>query len=112
MYILDDGIRLNAQLDMPEHFEGKCPLVIVIHGFTGHMEERHITAVSAMFNEIGCATLRVDMYGHGHSGGRVRIQELDGGNGGIQQNQPPGADRRRGFDPHRQLRTGFRQVRR
>ncbi len=76
MYILDDGIRLNAQLDMPEHFEGKCPLVIVIHGFTGHMEERHITAVSAMFNEIGCATLRVDMYGHGHSDGRFRDHTL------------------------------------
>ena len=55
---------------MPHRCGEKCPLVIVIHGFTGHMEERHITAVSAALNEIGYATLRVDMYGHGRSDGR------------------------------------------
>ena len=76
MYILDDGVRLNAQLDMPERFDGRCPLVIVIHGFTGHMEERHILAFSRMFRELGCATLRVDMYGHGHSDGRFRDHTL------------------------------------
>ena len=70
MFILDDGIRLNAKIDMPYRCGEKCPLVIVIHGFTGHMEERHITAVSATLNEIGYATLRVDMYGHGSSDGR------------------------------------------
>ena len=69
MYILDDGIRLNARLEMPAGNPVKCPLVIVIHGFTGHMEERHIVAVSNTFNELGYATLRVDMYGHGHSDG-------------------------------------------
>ena len=51
-FIMDDGIRLNIKLDMPKTFTGKCPLVIVIHGFTGHMEERHITAVSSMLNQI------------------------------------------------------------
>ena len=69
MYIFDDGIRLNAKLEKPSSWKHSYPLVIVIHGFTGHMEERHITAVSRMLNEIGCATLRVDMYGHGNSGG-------------------------------------------
>ena len=58
MYIMDDGIRLNAKLDMPENHGEKCPLVIVIHGFTGHMEERHIVAVSQTLNSIGYATLR------------------------------------------------------
>ncbi len=76
MFIMDDGIRLNARLDMPRERAGRCPLVIVIHGFTGHSEERHITAVSRMFNEIGCATLRVDMYGHGLSGGEFRNHTL------------------------------------
>ena len=76
MYIADDGIRLNACLDMPAEKREKCPLVIVIHGFTGHMEERHITAVSRMLNEIGFATLRVDMYGHGHSEGTFRNHTL------------------------------------
>ena len=42
-YITDDGIQLHAKLDMPEEKE-KCPLVIVFHGLTGNMEERHITA--------------------------------------------------------------------
>ena len=72
-YIPDDGIRLNAKLDIPE---GSDRLVIVIHGFTGHMEETHITAVSKAFNDIGCATLRVDMYGHGHSDGAFRDHTL------------------------------------
>ena len=76
MYIIDDGIRLNAQLDRPASGAQKCPLVIVIHGFTGHMEERHITAVSRMLNENGFATLRVDMYGHGHSDGEFRNHTL------------------------------------
>ena len=76
MYITDDGIRLNAKLDMPEPAEGKHPLVIVIHGFTGHMEERHITAVAKTLNGIGFATLRVDMYGHGNSDGKFENHTL------------------------------------
>ena len=51
MFIMDDGIRLNAKLDLPTPSEGKHPLVIVIHGFTGHMEERHITAVQQTLND-------------------------------------------------------------
>lgn len=76
MYILDDGIKLNAKLEMPVKAEGKHPLVIIIHGFTGHMEERHLVAVSRMLNEIGCATLRVDMYGHGNSEGKFHDHTL------------------------------------
>jgi len=76
MEIVDDGIRLNAALDLPETGGGSCPLVIVIHGFTGHMEERHIRAVSEALNAVGCATLRVDMYGHGRSGGSFRDHTL------------------------------------
>ncbi len=76
MFIEDDGIRLSAALDLPAGGNGKRPLVIVIHGFTGNKEERHITAVSEMLNGIGCATLRVDMYGHGGSGGSFRDHTL------------------------------------
>ena len=76
MFITDDGIKLNIKLDMPEGSPVKCPLVIVIHGFTGHMEERHITAVAKTLNETGFATLRVDMYGHGSSEGRFRNHTL------------------------------------
>ena len=76
MFIMDDGIRLNAKLDMPREHGEKCPLVIVIHGFTGHMEERHIVAVAQALNEIGFATLRVDMYGHGNSDGKFEDHTL------------------------------------
>lgn len=69
MYITDDGIRLNAALDMPEGGAGRCPLVIVLHGYSGHSEERHIAAAAKLMNELGYATLRVDLYGHGKSDG-------------------------------------------
>ena len=76
MYIMDDGIRLNLSLDMPAGNPERCPLVIVIHGFTGHMEERHILAVSEAIRETGCATLRAEMYGHGSSGGTFKKHTL------------------------------------
>ena len=76
MFIMDDGIRLNAQIELPEKHGEKMPMVIVIHGFTGHMEERHIIAVAAALREVGCATLRVDMYGHGHSDGAFHDHNL------------------------------------
>ena len=64
-----------CKADMPEEKE-KCPLVIVFHGLTGNMEERHITAVSSAMNEIGFATLRVELYGHGKSGGTFEQHNL------------------------------------
>lgn len=68
-YIDSDGIRVHAKLDFPQEVADKYPLVIVIHGFTGHMEERHIVAVAQAMNAVGYATLRVEMYGHGGSDG-------------------------------------------
>ncbi|MBQ8161679.1 MAG: alpha/beta fold hydrolase [Clostridia bacterium] len=72
----DDGIRLDAVLEMPEDFTGSCPLVIVLHGFTGHKEERHILGVSEAIRDCGCATLRADLYGHGLSGGTFQDHTL------------------------------------
>lgn len=71
----DDGIRLHMKLDKPEGFT-KGPLMILIHGFTGHMEERHILAVRDTALEAGFAVLRADMYGHGHSDGEFRNHTL------------------------------------
>ncbi len=76
MYIDCDGIKLNAYLDMPKENIEKCPLCIIIHGFTGHSEERHIVAVQKALNEIGVATLRADMYGHGKSDGKFEDHTL------------------------------------
>lgn len=67
-YIPSDGIRLHAKLDKPEG-TGKCPLCILIHGFTGHMEEEHIIAAQKAMNDAGVAVLRVEMFGHGKSEG-------------------------------------------
>ncbi len=77
MIIQEDGIRLDAVLDLPANTSGeKTPLVILLHGFTGFKEERHIVGVSRALNSIGCATLRADLYGHGKSGGRFRDHTL------------------------------------
>ncbi|MEE0028029.1 MAG: alpha/beta hydrolase [Atopobiaceae bacterium] len=67
-FYIDSDVRLHAKLERPGSFE-HGPLAIVLHGLTGHMEERHIVAVSKTLNELGVATLRVELYGHGQSGG-------------------------------------------
>ena len=71
MKILDDGIELDAIQTLPDNYrEGeKFPLLILIHGFTGHKEEDHLMAIAEGVRSIGFATLQVDMYGHGMSGG-------------------------------------------
>ena len=76
MYIYEDGLKLNAILDMPDNGGEKCPLCVVVHGFTGHIEEEHIVAVAKAMNEVGVATLRVDLYGHGKSDGEFRNHNL------------------------------------
>ena len=73
-FIWDDGIRLHLKLDFPQENcgdrigkgcgafspepeePGKLPLMILVHGFTGDMEERHITAVQRTANEEGFAS--------------------------------------------------------
>lgn len=76
MYIVDDGIRLNAILDRPANSPEKQPLLVIIHGFTGHVMERHILAFAETANDLGIATLRVDMYGHGSSDGKFEDHTL------------------------------------
>ena len=74
-FINDDGIKLHAKLEKPDHVE-KCPLLVIIHGLTGHMEERHIAAVADTALELDMAALRVEMYGHGKSEGRFEDHTL------------------------------------
>ena len=74
-YIDNDGIKLHAKLEMPEGKE-KCPLMIVVHGYTGDMEEAHIIGAANAAVECGFAALRVEMYGHGKSGGAFRDHTL------------------------------------
>ena len=74
--IWDDGIRLDAQIDLPENMGEGAPMVIIQHGFTGHKDEPHLLAVSGMLNALGCATLRFDFYGHGKSQGAFHDHTL------------------------------------
>lgn len=76
MFIQDDGIRLSASLEMPEGNPGKCPLFIVIHGFTSCKERPHTLVACQAMRDAGYATLRADMYGHGKSGGDFRDHTL------------------------------------
>ena len=71
-YIDHDGIALHAKLDVPATESKIVPLVIIQHGYTGHMEEPHITAIAKAMNDIGFAALRIELYGHGKSGGTFR----------------------------------------
>lgn len=74
-FIDSDGTRLHAKLDRPEGAE-KGPLCILIHGFTGHMEEDHIKAAQKAMNDAGVSVLRVEMYGHGGSDGDFKDHTL------------------------------------
>lgn len=78
MYIYDDKTRLSAALDKPSDFDASrgCPILLIIHGFTGNKEERHIRCIAQAANDAGYATLRVDMYGHGKSDGEFRDHTL------------------------------------
>ena len=73
-YITSDGIKLHAKLNRVG--EGKSPLCILIHGFTGHMEEDHIIAAQKAMNEADVSVLRVEMFGHGKSDGEFKDHTL------------------------------------
>ena len=74
-FIDSDGIQLHAKLDRPDETK-KGALCILIHGFTGHMEEDHIIAAQKAMNKAGVSVLRVEMYGHGKSDGDFRNHTL------------------------------------
>ena len=76
MYIMEDGLRLHVELETPAGSPARCPLMILLHGVTGHMEERHILAVAAAAREAGCAVLRAELYGHGRSDGEFASHTL------------------------------------
>ncbi len=76
LFISDDGIRISFALEMPDNNPGKCPLFIVIHGFTSCKERPHTLAACQAMRDAGFATLRADMYGHGESGGEFENHTL------------------------------------
>ena len=75
MIIRDDEIRLSAVLEEPEG-SGRHPLAILLHGFGSAKDRTHNILTAAAMREKGCATLRLDLYGHGESGGEFRKHTL------------------------------------
>ena len=75
MLIRDDGIELSAVLETPENHDGRR-LVILLHGFTSSKDRPHNIRTAAAMRDAGFATLRIDLYGHGESGGEFRKHTL------------------------------------
>lgn len=74
-YLENEGKKIHCKLDYPDTMqlpEDKCPLFILEHGFTGHMEERHIVGIAEYVRNLGMAVLRVELYGHGKSDGEFK----------------------------------------
>lgn len=74
-YLENDGLKIHCKLDYPDIMqseEDKCPLLVLEHGFTGHMEERHIIGIADYVRNLGFAVLRVELYGHGKSDGEFK----------------------------------------
>ena len=68
MMIPDDGIGLSAVLEAPEGGK-ELPLVVILHGFGSAKNRIHTVQTAEAMRDAGFATLRLDLYGHGESGG-------------------------------------------
>lgn len=74
-YLENDGRRIHCKLDYPAGIQtekDKCPLMIWVPGFTGHIEEPHMVGIAGHVVSLGFAVLRVELYGHGKSDGEFR----------------------------------------
>ena len=74
--IPDDGINLSAVLETPEGSGEKLPLVIILHGFGSAKDRIHTLQTAEAMRDAGFATLRLDLFGHGESGGEFRHHTL------------------------------------
>lgn len=70
LYIDCDGNKVHAKIDFPAGQQEKMPMVVLIPGFTGFIEEPHIVGITRAINKIGFAVLRVELFGHGKSDGK------------------------------------------
>ena len=61
-YINDDSIKLLAKLDKPANTP--CPLVILIPGLHGDMEEQRFATSAKILNDNQYAYLRVEFFNY------------------------------------------------
>ncbi len=69
VYVQRAGLTLRGALE--KKGEGRCPLVLMLHGFTGNMglDTSYFQHLSDCLTDRGLATLRFDFNGHGVSDG-------------------------------------------
>ncbi len=76
-YLECDGVKLSCTIEFPESSDKtSLPLVILIHGLTGHKDEPQMLAARDGILDAGMACFRVDMYGHGKSEGNFENHNL------------------------------------
>lgn len=68
-FINCDGLKVHAKIEFPKAQSDKMPVLVLIPGFTGHIEEEHIVEVSNAALDAGYVCLRAELYGHGKSDG-------------------------------------------
>ncbi|AUS96698.1 alpha/beta hydrolase [Clostridium thermosuccinogenes] len=74
------GLTLRGMLHVPENHEGKVPVVLIFHGFTGNKMEPHFIFVklSRLLESKGIASVRFDFGGSGESDGDFVDMTLSG----------------------------------
>jgi len=70
LYINCDGINVHTKITFPAEQKEKMPVLVLIPGFTGHIEEDHILAIAEAANSVGYVCVRSELYGHGKSDGK------------------------------------------
>lgn len=62
--------KLSAVIQKPELKDGgKCPLVMILHGFTGSKNDKLLKTFADALEAAGIASIRFDFNGHGESEG-------------------------------------------
>lgn len=64
------GLKLAAVLHSPKE-KGRFPGIILLHGFTGYKEEKHIETLARDLAENGFVAIRFDCSGFGESEGSI-----------------------------------------
>lgn len=67
--IQGDHGKLVADLQTPDVMQGKCPIVILCHGFTGNRNGGLEESIARGLEALGIASIRFDFNGHGESEG-------------------------------------------
>jgi uncharacterized protein len=68
----DKGLKLAAIVEKPE-MDGKFPAVILLHGLSGHKDQRNYTSLAEELQKAGMASIRFDYSGFAESEGSLEV---------------------------------------